>query len=62
MWVKCLNTNQERLLLAGMDDAVEIPDSGVVQVTQEIGEQLLERDDYEHHEKEAVGEGGGDDG
>jgi len=50
MWIKCLTPETtERIKVPGMDDAVQVPDSGVLQVAAEDGEALLEHPGYIEH-------------
>lgn len=50
MWIKCLTPETtEAVKVPGMDEAVEIPDSGVLQVAAEDGEALLEHPGYAEH-------------
>ena len=54
MYIKCTNPGTQSLALPWMDETIEFADTGTAQVTEEVGERLIEElDAIEHHENGA---------
>jgi hypothetical protein len=52
MWIRCTNEATERLKSPEMDEAVSISDNGTAQVSEDVGESLVERlDAIERYDK-----------